>query len=62
MIRAILPQAELHGYASALQSMTQGHATFIRRFHGYEEAPHDVAQKVVEEHAKESEEELVGAH
>jgi elongation factor G len=60
-IRAIVPQAELHLYASTLQSMTQGRATFIRRFKGYEEAPHDVAQKVIAEHAKEKEEELVGA-
>ena len=61
-IRAIVPQAELHSYASSVQSMTQGRASFRRRFKGYEEAPHDVAQKVIEEHAKEKEEELVGAH
>jgi elongation factor G len=60
-IRAIVPQAELHLYASTLQSMTQGRATYIRRFKGYEETPHDVAQKVIAEHAKEKEEELVGA-
>jgi elongation factor G len=60
-IRAVVPQAELHLYASTLQSMTQGRATFIRRFKGYEETPHDVAQKVIAEHAKEKEEELVGA-
>jgi elongation factor G len=60
-IRAIVPQAELHLYASTLQSMTQGRATYLRRFKGYEEAPHDFAQKVITEHAKEKEEELVGA-
>ena len=60
-IRAVVPQAELHLYASTLQSMTQGRATFLRRFKGYEEAPHEVAQKVIAEHAKEKEEELVGA-
>lgn len=60
-IRAIVPQAELHLYASTLQSMTQGRATFTRRFRGYEEAPHEVAQKVIVEHAKEKEEELVTA-
>ena len=62
VIRAIVPQAELHGYASSISSMTQGRATFKRRFKGYEEAPHEVAQKVIEEHAKEKEEELVAAH
>jgi elongation factor G len=60
-IRAVIPQAELHLYASTLQSMTQGRATYIRKFKGYEEAPHEVAQKVITEHAKEKEEELVGA-
>jgi elongation factor G len=60
-IRAIVPQAELHLYASTLQSMTQGRATYLRKFKGYEEAPHEVAQKVIAEHAKEKEEELVGA-
>jgi elongation factor G len=61
-IRAIVPQAELHGYASSISSMTQGRATFHRAFKGYEEAPNEVAQKVIEEHAKEKEEELVAAH
>jgi elongation factor G len=60
-IRAIVPQAELHLYASTLQSMTQGRATFARKFRGYEETPNDVAQKVIAEHSKEREEELVSA-
>src|SRR5688572_6429166 len=60
-IRAVVPQAELHLYASQLQSMTQGRATYLRKFRGYEEAPHEFAQKVIAEHAKEKEEELVGA-
>jgi len=60
-IRAVVPQAELHLYASTLQSMTQGRATFLRKFRGYEETPNEVAQKVIVEHAKEKEEELVGA-
>ncbi len=59
-IRAVVPQAELHLYASTLQSMTQGRATFLRRFRGYEETPNEVAQKVIVEHSKEKEEELVG--
>jgi elongation factor G len=61
-IRAIVPQAELYGYASSMSSMTQGRARFSRRFKGYEEAPHEVAQKVVDEHVKEHEEELAAAH
>jgi elongation factor G len=60
-IRAVVPQAELHLYASTLQSMTQGRATYIRRFKGYEETPNEVATKIVAEHAKEKDEELVSA-
>jgi elongation factor G len=62
VIRAIVPQAELHSYASSIQSMTQGRAFFKRHFKGYEEAPTEVASKVIEEHAKERDEELAGAH
>ncbi|MDB4885467.1 MAG: small GTP-binding protein [Gemmatimonadetes bacterium] len=48
-VRAVVPQSELHLYASALQSMTHGRALFRRHFSGYEEMPNDAAQKVVEE-------------
>jgi translation elongation factor EF-G len=41
--------------------MTQGRAFFKRHFKGYEEAPQDVAQKVIEEHAKEREGELAAS-
>jgi elongation factor G len=57
-VRAVLPQAELYMYASALQSMTQGRATFKRRFHGYEEMPSDAAQRVITESSREHEEAL----
>jgi elongation factor G len=60
-IKATVPQAELHLYASTLQSMTQGRATYHKKFRGYEEAPNDFAQKVIAEHAKVKDEELVGA-
>jgi elongation factor G len=61
VIRAIVPQAELHSYASSISSMTQGRAVFTRRFKGYDEAPHEVTTKVVEESAKEREAELAAA-
>src|SRR5258708_1870831 len=51
-VRALVPQSELHLYASALQSMTHGRATFRRHFRGYEEMPSDAAQRVVEESQK----------
>jgi translation elongation factor EF-G len=39
--------------------MTQGRATFKKRFKGYEEVPHEVAQRVIDEAAKEPEEAAV---
>jgi elongation factor G len=51
-VRAVVPQSELHLYASALQSMTHGRATFRRVFRGYEEMPPDAAQRVVQEVSK----------
>ena len=52
-VRAVVPQSELHLYASALQSMTHGRAVFHRHFRGYEEMPPDAAQRVVAEVARE---------
>jgi elongation factor G len=52
-VRAIIPQAELHLYATQLHSLTHGRATFTRRFHGYEEVPGEAAQKVIAGSTKE---------
>jgi elongation factor G len=57
-VRGLAPQAELHLYATDLNSMTHGRGTFTRRFHGYEQMPPDAASRVVEEAAKERDEEL----
>jgi elongation factor G len=57
-VRAIVPQAELHLYATDLHSMTHGRGTFVRRFHGYEQMPGDAAQRVIDESAKMKEGEL----
>jgi elongation factor G len=51
-VRAVVPQSELHLYASALQSMTHGRASFRRHFRGYEEMPNEAAQRVVDEASK----------
>ena len=48
-VRAVVPQSELHLYASALQSMTHGRASFRRHFRGYEEMPSEAAQRVMDE-------------
>lgn len=46
-VKAIVPQAELHLYATRLQSLTHGYGTVTYRMHGFEQAPADVVQKVM---------------
>ena len=53
-VRAVVPQSELHLYASALQSMTHGRARLHRAFRGYEEMPGEAAQRVIQETTQES--------
>ena len=53
-VHAVVPQSELHLYASALQSMTHGRALFRRHFRGYEEMPNEAAQRVVDAATQES--------
>ncbi|MEP6992149.1 MAG: elongation factor G [bacterium] len=48
-VRAVVPQSEMHLYASALQSMTHGRASFRRHFRGYEEMPNEAAQRIVDD-------------
>jgi elongation factor G len=55
-VRALVPQAELYKYATALRSLTQGRASHTRRLHGYEEVPAHVTQRVIEAAAKEKQE------
>lgn len=49
VIRATIPQAELYNYSVDLRSMTQGQGVYSLNFSHYEEAPHEVAQKIIEE-------------
>lgn len=55
-VRAVVPAAELHLYATTLHSLTHGRGTITRRFHGYDQVPGDVSQRVVAEYAKRREE------
>ncbi|GAC1653923.1 MAG: elongation factor G [Gemmatimonadaceae bacterium] len=48
VVRARVPQAELHLYATQLHSLTHGRANFIRKVHGYEEVPAETAQRVIQ--------------
>ena len=52
VIRALVPLAEMFGYATDLRSMTQGRATYIMRFSHYEEVPPNVAEQIVGEKTK----------
>jgi elongation factor G len=54
---AEVPEAEMFKYATDLRSMTQARGSFTIRFERYEEAPQNVAEKVVAEAKKDKEEE-----
>lgn len=55
VISAEAPMAEMFKYTLDLRSMTQGRGEFTMSFNRYEEAPPDVAQKVIEFRKKERE-------
>ncbi|WP_457680560.1 elongation factor G [Thermovibrio sp.] len=52
VIRALVPLAEMFGYATDLRSMTQGRATYIMKFSHYEEVPPNVAEQIIGERNK----------
>ena len=47
-IRALVPLAEMFGYANDLRSKTQGRASFSMEFERYEQVPPNVANEIVE--------------
>lgn len=57
IIKAQVPLAEMYGYSIDLRSMTQGRGEFTMEYSHYEEVPANIAEKIIEEHKKESEEE-----
>ena len=52
IVRAVVPQSEMHLYATQLFSLTHGFGTFTRRFNGYEQVPGDAAPKIIAEYAR----------
>lgn len=48
-IKAIVPLQELDQYTTRLKSMTQGSATFTRKYHDYGQVPFDIQKKIIEE-------------
>ncbi len=48
VIKALVPLAEMFGYATDLRSKTQGRATYTMQFSHYEEVPKNIAESIVE--------------
>lgn len=57
IIKAIVPLAELHQYATQLRSMSQGRGLYRRSFSHYEEVPREIMEKIIETAKAEKEEE-----
>lgn len=51
VIDAMVPLAEMFGYATALRSMTQGQASYTMEFDHYAEVPRNIAEKIIESRA-----------
>jgi elongation factor G len=47
VIRALVPLAEMFGYATDLRSRTQGRATYTMQFSAYQEVPDSIAREIV---------------
>ena len=48
VISAMVPLAEMFGYATDLRSTTQGRATYTMQFDSYAEVPTNIAERVIE--------------
>jgi len=57
VIQAYVPDAEMYKYSNDLRSITQGTGTFEMEFDHYQEVPHDISVKIIEEYQKSREKE-----
>ncbi len=48
VVRAMVPLAEMFGYATDIRSMSQGRATFHMEFDRYEEVPQSIATEIID--------------
>ena len=47
VVKAMVPLAEMFGYATDLRSRTQGRANYTMQFHSYQEVPTTAAREIV---------------
>ena len=47
VVSALVPLAEMFGYATDLRSRTQGRATYTMQFHSYQQTPSSVQEEIV---------------
>jgi elongation factor G len=47
VIRALVPLAEMFGYATQLRSLSQGRALYTMQFHHYQEVPKQIAEEII---------------
>ena len=47
VIKALVPLADMFGYATDLRSRTQGRATYTMQFHSYAEVPDGIAKEII---------------
>lgn len=57
LVQAIVPLAEMFGYATELRSITAGRGNFDMRFERYERVPDHIAEEILEEKRAEDSEE-----
>ncbi len=50
-IDAMVPLAEMFGYATSLRSNTQGRGTFVMEFDHYEEVPKNIAEDIIKKNS-----------
>ncbi|NOX36111.1 MAG: elongation factor G [Calditrichaeota bacterium] len=48
VVEALVPLAEMFGYATRLRSLTQGRAVYTMQFHHYDAVPQEIADKIIE--------------
>jgi len=48
VVKALVPLAEMFGYATRLRSLTQGRAIYTMQFHHYEQVPQQIADIIIE--------------